>query len=66
MGDWLENLRRRKLIQWALTYLAAGWAFLEVTAFLASSFAWPPQVVRALVVVVGVGFFAALVLGWYH
>ncbi|HUP53763.1 MAG TPA: hypothetical protein VM198_14880, partial [Longimicrobiales bacterium] len=66
MGDWLERLRRRKLIQWALAYLAAGWVFLEVAAFLASSFAWPPQVVRALVVVVGVGFFGALVLGWYH
>lgn len=28
-GVW-RKLRRRKLVQWALTYLASAWAVLEV------------------------------------
>jgi TolB-like protein/tetratricopeptide (TPR) repeat protein len=66
MSDWLEGLRRRKLIQWAAAYAAGAWVLLQVFGFLASSFAWPLGIVRALVVVAVVGFFAVLVLGWYH
>jgi serine/threonine-protein kinase len=62
----LTRLKERKLVQWALAYLAGAWVFLEATGFVAENFAWPQRVIRGLTLVVGVGFFVTLVLAWYH
>jgi serine/threonine-protein kinase len=62
----LTRLRERKLVQWALAYLAGAWVLLEATGFVSDRFAWPEVIVRALTILVGVGFFVTLVLAWYH
>ena len=62
----LARLRQRKLVQWALAYLAGAWLLLQLLDLLAQPFAWPDLVLRAATVVLAVGFFAALVLAWYH
>jgi len=61
-----DRLLRRKLVQWAVTYLAAAWLLLQVLDFLAQNFAWPVLVIRAATVLLAVGFLATLVLAWYH
>jgi hypothetical protein len=38
--NWIENMRRRKLGQWALVYVTAAWLFLEIFAFVADRFGW--------------------------
>lgn len=61
-----HSLRERKLVQWALAYLAGAWALLQVADLIGERFGWPDVWVRALVIVLVFGFFAALVLAWYH
>lgn len=39
---------------------------LQVAGELRDTFGWAPVVVQALTVILGIGFFAALVFAWYH
>ncbi|MBA3969442.1 MAG: tetratricopeptide repeat protein [Gemmatimonadetes bacterium] len=66
MTSFFDRLKERKLVQWALAYLAGAWVLLQVFGELRDTFAWPPVIVQVITVVLGVGFFAALVLAWYH
>lgn len=61
-----RRLRERKLVQWALAYLAGAWAVLESAGYVGDQFGWPPLVGQALVVLVGFGFLATLILAWFH
>jgi serine/threonine-protein kinase len=60
------RLKERKLVQWAVAYLAAAWLLLQVLGLVADAFDWPPVVLRIAFVVMGAGFLAALVLAWFH
>lgn len=62
----LERLKQRKLVQWALAYLAGAWLILQVLGELNDAYHWPPAVMRSVPVLLGIGLFAALVLAWYH
>jgi TolB-like protein/Flp pilus assembly protein TadD len=64
--SFATRLRERKLVQWALAYLAGAWAVLEVSGYVGDQFQWPALVGRALTVLALFGFFIALVLAWYH
>jgi TolB-like protein/Flp pilus assembly protein TadD len=66
MGSLWSRLRERKLVQWALAYLGGAWLLLQVTGVLSQGFELPPAFFRSAAVVLGVGFFAALVIAWYH
>jgi TolB-like protein/tetratricopeptide (TPR) repeat protein len=62
----LVRLKQRKLVQWALAYLAGAWLLLQLLDILAQPFAWPDLALQATTVLLAIGFFAALVLAWYH
>ena len=66
MDGLLDRLRQRKIVQWALAYLAGAFALLQGVDIIGQRFGWPDTIVRVLIVVLAVGFFAALVLAWYH
>jgi adenylate cyclase len=66
MRSILSRLRERKLVHWAVAYLAGSWLVLQVLDLLAQPFAWPMLVMRAATVLLAIGFLAALVLAWYH
>ena len=59
-------LRRRKLVQWSLAYLAGAWAVLEVFDLVGSQFGWPLLLMRSFTISLGLGFLLMLVLAWYH
>jgi len=63
---FFERLRQRKLVQWALTYLAAAFALLQGIDIVAQRFVWPESIERVLIVALALGFFVVLVLAWYH
>jgi TolB-like protein len=46
--------------------VAGAWAVLQVLDLVAQEFGWPGAVMRSITVVLGIGFFVALVLAWYH
>jgi TolB-like protein/Flp pilus assembly protein TadD len=66
MPTVLQRLKERKIVQWAVVYLAGAWLFLEALGFVADNFGWPTFITRSAIVLAAVGFFAALVLAWYH
>src|ERR1700760_2660410 len=66
MSDLLARLRERKLGQWALAYIAATFALIQVLDIVAQRFAWPEQTIRVVIVAMAAGFFVTLVLAWYH
>ena len=66
MDGLLDRLRQRKIVQWALAYLAGAFALLQGVDLIGQRFGLQESVVRVLIVVLAVGFFAALVLAWYH
>ena len=62
----IERLRERKLVQWALGYLAGAWVLLEVFSTLQQGMGWPQALFPVLLALVSVGFVVTLVLAWYH
>src|SRR6476646_3860722 len=66
MSEFFERLKQRKLVQWAIAYVAASFALLQGIDIIAQRFGWPESVERALIIALSVGFFVTLVLAWYH
>jgi TolB-like protein/Tfp pilus assembly protein PilF len=66
MADLWQRLKQRKLVQWALAYIAAAWALLQALGLAADSYDWPHGVMRVAFAVIALGFMVALVLAWYH
>ena len=65
-GTILERLRHRKVAQWASTYSAGAWGFLQGLAYVSTLLEWPAQLQKLTVLVLLVGLPIALVLAWYH
>jgi serine/threonine-protein kinase len=66
MASVFQRLTQRKIAQWAIAYVAGAWLLIEVLGFVAENFGWPAGIVRGAAVFLGIGFFVALVLAWYH
>lgn len=62
----LKRLKERKVVQWALAYLAGAWLVLEVAEYVSDAFGWPTLVLQLLLAAAVVGLFVTLVLAWYH
>ena len=60
------RLRRRKVVQWGVLYLAGAWGFLQGLEYVADSFHWPDQVRQIAILALAVGLPIALVLAWHH
>ncbi len=66
MNDLWQRLRQRKLVQWALAYVAAAFALLQGVDIVAQQFGWPETLQRGITLVMVLGFFVTLVLAWFH
>lgn len=66
MTDLLQRLRERKLVQWAIAYVAFAFALLQGVDIVAQQFGWPDGVRRGITLALAFGFFVAMVLAWYH
>ena len=66
MNEFLARLKQRKLVQWAIAYVAAAFALLQGIDIVAQQFGWPEGMRRGITVGLVVGFFVTLVLAWYH
>ncbi len=61
-----QRLRERKLVQWALAYLAGAWVLVEASNLVVERFHWSEVIGQAVIILAVMGFFVALVLAWYH
>jgi TolB-like protein/tetratricopeptide (TPR) repeat protein len=64
-GFW-QRLRRRKLVQWTLLYIATAWGLLQGIGFVADAFGWHALVKPTATLIVASLLPVVLVLAWYH
>jgi TolB-like protein/Tfp pilus assembly protein PilF len=62
----LTRLKQRKLVQWALAYVAFAFALIQVLDVVADSYDWPHSAMHVVFGLIALGFVIALVLAWYH
>jgi TolB-like protein len=66
MTDFIVRLKQRKLVQWAIAYVAFAFALIQGVDVVAQQFGWPEEVRRGITLTLVLGFFVVLVLAWYH
>ncbi|MBA3607459.1 MAG: hypothetical protein H0W43_02955 [Chthoniobacterales bacterium] len=66
MNELFQRLKQRKLVQWAVAYIAAAFALLQGLDIVANRFDLPSQAIRLAIVAMIAGLFVVLVLAWYH
>jgi adenylate cyclase len=60
----LGELKRRNVIRVAGVYLVTAWLLVQVASILLPTFESPPWVMRALVLLLALGFLPTLVFSW--
>src|SRR5688500_11061198 len=60
------RLRRRKVVQWSVAYVAAAWALLQGLEFLAGIYDWPTAFLRVVTLALALGLPIVVTLAWYH
>ena len=66
MSEFFDNLKKRKMVQWSVAYLAGAWVLLQVLDLASNSYELPTVLMRLAFAVIAIGFFITLVLAWYH
>jgi preprotein translocase subunit SecY len=61
-----EKLKKRKIVQWALAYVAGAWVVLQLLDVVAEPWGIGAGLLLAAQILLAFGFFATLVLAWYH
>jgi TolB-like protein/Tfp pilus assembly protein PilF len=62
----LQRLKERKLVQWALAYLAGVFVVFQAVEVMAEPWGISPALQRAVHIALVFGLFITLVLAWYH
>ena len=65
-AGWWGSLRRRKVVQWGVVYVAAAWGFLQGLEYVSEAFHWPDQLRQIALIALLIGLPVVLVLAWYH
>ena len=60
------RLRRRKVVQWGLVYVAAAWGFLQGLEYVTETYHWPEQLRQVSFLVLLIGLPVVLVRAYYH
>ena len=55
MTEFIARLKQRKLVQWALAYVAFSFALLQGVDIVAQRFAWPDQIEKLLILALAIG-----------
>jgi TolB-like protein len=63
---WWDALRRRKVAQWGMLYVAGAWGFLQGFEFLSDTYGWPLQLQQLATLALLIGLPIVLVVAWYH
>ena len=64
-GGWAK-LRRRKVVQWGIVYVAGAWGFLQGLEYVSDTYDWPRHIQQLGTLALLIGLPIVLVLAWYH
>jgi TolB-like protein/tetratricopeptide (TPR) repeat protein len=66
MGEFLKRLAERRMVQTAAVYAGGAWLMLEATDFFVDNYALSSRILDVAVLLIVLGFPAALIISWYH
>jgi len=68
IGDtgFLEQLRRRKVVQWGIAYAAGAWGLLQGLEYVTTTFDWSQRIQQFATLGLLLGLPLVLVIAWYH
>lgn len=66
MGELFQQLKDKHLVRTAVVYLGGAWLLLEATGFFVDVYALSRSILDIVVLLVLLGFPAALVISWFH
>ena len=66
LGQMVHELRARRIVQVALIYLGVAWGLAEATGFAIDNYDLSRKLLDVVVLLLILGFPAALLLGWNH
>lgn len=61
-----ERLRDKHIFRTAFIYLGGAWASIEAIGFFVDNYGWSRKVLDVAVLLIVLGFPAALIIAWYH
>lgn len=61
-----ERLKKRKIVQWSVAYLAGAWVVMQLVDVLGGRWGISDAAARLIDLALILGFFITLVLAWYH
>jgi serine/threonine-protein kinase len=64
MRNFFDELKRRNVIRVAGLYLVGAWLLIQVASTMLPAFEAPGWVLRAIIIIVAVGFIPALIFSW--
>src|SRR6266481_6674425 len=64
MSDFFAELRRRNVYKVAVAYAVISWLLIQAASILLPTFEAPPWVMKALVVLIALGFVFAVFIAW--
>lgn len=65
LGLW-EPIKRHKIVQWTVAYLALAYTLLHGAEMLGNSFGWSHGLLRSFTVLLILGIPIVMTLAWYH
>jgi len=66
LKEFIEELRRRRVIRVALVYLVAAWVLIQVAQAMFPALLLPDWTVTLVVILVAIGFPVAIILAWAY
>jgi predicted transporter len=64
--SFFEELKRRNVFRVGIAYGVAAWVLLQVADLVLENINAPEWVIQAMMMMVGLGFIAALVIAWAY
>jgi len=64
--SWFERLREKHLFRTAFLYMGGAWAVTEAIGFFVDNYGWTRTVLDVAILLIILGFPAALIIAWYH
>lgn len=66
MNELLRQLGEKHLVRTAIVYIGGAWLLLEATGFFVDNYALSRNFIDVVVLLVVLGFPAALIISWFH
>jgi TolB-like protein len=66
MNELLQQLNEKHLVRTTIVYIGGGWLLLEATGFFVDNYALSRSFIDVVVLLVVLGFPAALIISWFH